>query len=107
MTNKTEEELREQILDILRWPNNKGSVRLTQSEALRRQRADEILALLQTLITEARKQALKSRVATVTTIAKDDPLQDAYDTWVDVNGQRFGIMFETLHQSLNNGGRDE
>lgn len=40
------DELREQILDILRWPYNKAPVRLTQSEALRRQRADEIINLI-------------------------------------------------------------
>lgn len=38
--------------------------------------------------------AIKRSYLTLTTIAKDDPLQDAFDTWVDVNGQRFGVTFD-------------
>jgi hypothetical protein len=53
-----------------------------------------MLTALSALIERERKEAYKARVATVTTIARDDLLQDAFDTWVDVNGQRFGIMFD-------------
>lgn len=40
-------------------------------------------------------ETLKQGYFTVTTIAKDDLLQDSFDTWLDVNGQRFGIIFDT------------
>jgi len=43
---------------------------------------------------EELKQMLKKGYFTVTTIAKDDPLQDSFDTWLEVNGQRFGVNFD-------------
>lgn len=51
--NDNTQELREQILDILRWPYNKAPVRLTQSEAMRQQRTDEILALIKSQTNQA------------------------------------------------------
>lgn len=45
-------------------------------------------------------EIFKNSYCTITTIAKDDPLQDAFDTWVDVNGQRFGIHFNIDKSAL-------
>lgn len=40
------------------------------------------------------REALGQGYLTVTTIAKNDSLLGGFDTWVDVNGQRFGINFD-------------
>ncbi len=40
------------------------------------------------------EKALKSSYLTITTISRDGPLQSAFHTWVDVNGQRFGVDFD-------------
>lgn len=50
--SKLKKDIREEILDILRWPYNKRPVRLTQSEALRQQRATDILNLIESVIPE-------------------------------------------------------
>lgn len=50
--NSLKKDIREEILDILRWPYNKRPVRLTQSEALRQQRATDILNLIESVIPE-------------------------------------------------------
>lgn len=50
--NSLKKDIREEILDILRWPYNKRPVRLTQSEALRQQRATDILNLIKSVIPE-------------------------------------------------------
>ena len=58
--NSLKKDIREEILDILRWPYNKRPVRLTQSEALRQQRATDILNLIKSVIPEPDKHTWRA-----------------------------------------------
>lgn len=53
-------ELREEILDILRQPNNKMPPRYSIAEKTRHEQADKILDIIQDRITEARIEELKA-----------------------------------------------